>query len=377
MPLDDAQTLTARIEVFRPGTFTPMGGGNLTFSAADLAAIADAYDASTAPAPIVVGHPDADAPAFGWVDSFDYDSAAERLFANIRDIDPAFAELVKTGRFRKVSMAYFSPAQSHNPVPGTWYPKHVGFLGAAAPAVPGLKNAHFAGEAGVVFTAEFGSQGLEEAASLFRKLRDFFIDRFGLEDADKVLPSWQIEWLDEVDDVATGRFAAPPEKPETTPSKQKEEPAVDKQPDPAFAAREADLTEREKRIADREAAQVHSENVAFAEGLVTDGKLLPASRDKVVAILDALPAQASVSFAAGEDKIAPAAALKQVLEAQPKIVSFGAEDLPEGAGDSKPAAFAADGREVDAAGLAVHQKATEFQRQHPGTDYMAAVRAVS
>ena len=39
--------LTARIEVFRPGTFTPMGGGDLTFSAADLAAVADAYDAMT------------------------------------------------------------------------------------------------------------------------------------------------------------------------------------------------------------------------------------------------------------------------------------------------------------------------------------------
>ena len=376
MPPDDTNALTARIEVFRPGTFTPMGGGDLTFSAADLAAVADAYDPTTAPAPIVVGHPEADAPAFGWVESFDYDAQQERLFANVHNIDPAFAELVKAGRYRKVSMAYFSPKQGHNPVPGTWYPKHVGFLGGAAPAVPGLKNAHFAGEAGVVFTAQFGSQGLEEAASLFRKLRDFFIDRFGLEDADKVLPSWQIEWLDEVDELATGRFSAPPEKPEITPPKQKEEPAVNKQQDPAFAAREADLTEREKRIADREAAQVHSENVAFAEGLVTEGKLLPASRDKVVAILDALPTEGTVRFSEGE-KLAPAAALKQVLEAQPKIVSFGAEDLPEGEGTARPAAFAADGREVDATGLVTHQKAQEYQRLHPGTDYMAAVRAVS
>ncbi|MFV0411476.1 MAG: hypothetical protein ACK5LJ_17790 [Paracoccus sp. (in: a-proteobacteria)] len=149
MSLDDPKPLTARIEVFRPGTFTPMEGAPLTFSAADLRAIADAYDSKATPAPIVVGHPAIDAPAYGWIDSIDYDAGAERLVANLRDIDPAFAELVKAGRFRKVSMSYFSPNQGHNPVPGTWYPKHVGFLGAAAPAVPGLKNAHFAGAAGV------------------------------------------------------------------------------------------------------------------------------------------------------------------------------------------------------------------------------------
>lgn len=131
---------------------------------------------------------------------------------------------------------------------GRWYPKHVGFLGAAAPAVPGLKNAHFAGKAGVVFTAQFGTQGLEEAASLFRKMRDFFIDRFGIKDADKVLLSWQIECLTDVDHPAP-RFSArisagrPPAEPVTVieplPLQQKKEPAVTQLPDPAFAAREA------------------------------------------------------------------------------------------------------------------------------------------
>lgn len=374
MTNDTAKSLTARIEVFRPGTFTPMEGEPIIFSAADLRAVADAYDASTAPAPIVVGHPGTDAPAYGWVEKFDYDSDAERLFATVGDIDPAFAEMVRAGRFRKVSMSYFSPKQGHNPVPGTWYPKHVGFLGAAAPAVPGLKNAQFSAEPGVTFEASFGA--IEEAASLFRKMRDFFIDRFGLEDADKVLPSWQIEWLSEVDDAPHRAFSTPPAKPSPSPE-QKEVPAVTQQPDPAFAAREADLTEREKRIAEREAAQVHTDNVAFAEKLVADGKLLPASRDKVVAILDALPTQETVSFAAGEAKRAPAAALREVLEAQPKIVSFGALDLPAGEGAGKPASFAADGRAVDADGLATHQKALEYQRHHPGTEYMDAVRAVS
>ena len=361
--------LSARIEVFRPGTFTPMKGEAITYSAADLRAIADAYDPATAPAPVVVGHPNIDAPAYGWIERFDYDAQAERLFATLHQVEPQFADLVKGGRFKKVSMAFFSPDQAHNPVPGTWYPKHLGFLGAAAPAVSGLKNVAFAAPAGVTFTSAFGEPGFERVASLFRGLRDFFIEREGLEAADKVLPSWSLEWLAETEVQKTEGdgpvYSAPPEK----------ENAVT-QPDPAFAAREADLTARAADIAAREARLNHADNVSFAEAMVTEGRLLPASRDHVVALLDALPGHAAVAFSAEAEKLTPGAALREILKAQPKIVAFGEVELPGGAGTGT-AAFAADGRQVDAAGLAIHTRALDYQRSHPGTAYLDAVAAVS
>lgn len=383
-----AKPLTARIEVFRPGTFKPMEGDPITYSAADLRAIADAYDPDTAPAPIVIGHPDTDAPAFGWVDRFEYDHSSERLFAELTDIEPAFADLVKAGRFKKVSMAYFAPGQSHNPVPGTWYPKHVGFLGAAAPAVSGLKNARFSAPADAIFTASFGERGFEEAAGIFRLLRDFLIDRFGMEDADRALPAYRLEWLGEMEIQNSGSdhlgpaYSEPgktpaPNPPSPTVPNPEKEPTVSKEPDPAFAEREADLTAREKRIADREAKAAHDDNVSFAEKLVTNGKLLPASQDKVVAILDALPGEAAVSFAEGGEKLTPGAALRQVLEAQPKVVAYGEMDLPAEGDQARAAAFAADGQAVDPAGLALHNKALAYQRAHPGTDYIDAVHAVS
>lgn len=225
-PTPADKPLTARIEVFRPGTFTPMGGKPVTYSAADLRAIADGYDPATAPAPIVVGHPGTDAPAYGWVDSFDYDTDGARLYANLHEIEPAFAELVKSGRFKKVSMCYFSPDQPHNPVPGTWYPKHVGFLGAAAPAVSGLRNAQFSGEGAAVFEVTFGAG--DEAASLFRKLRDLLIEKFGIEDADRALPSWQIEWLDDVEDIRDPVYSAPSAPADSGPEEnpEKKEPIV-------------------------------------------------------------------------------------------------------------------------------------------------------
>lgn len=374
--------LTARIEVFRPGTFRPMSGDPISYSAADLKAIADAYDPDLAPAPVVVGHPDTDAPAFGWIEGLDYDASAGRLFANLHQIEPAFADAVKAGRYRKVSMAFFAPGQGHNPVPGTWYPKHVGFLGAAAPAVSGLTPVKFAADApaGAVFTAAFGERGFEETASLLRMLREFFIEKFGMEDADKALPSYQIEWLSDME-VTGGKALGPAyagitEPPLAIPPKPEKEPAVTQQNDPAFAAREANLTEREQALAARERDLAHADNMAFAETLIADGKLLPASKDKVVAILDALPAEQSVSFAEGE-KLTPAVAIRAVLEAQPKVVNLGQMTLPEGVGTGQSIAFAADGKPVDAAGLETHNKALDYQRQHPGTVYLDAVRAVS
>lgn len=367
---------TARIEVFRPGTFTPMQGAALTYSAADLRAVADAYDFETAPVPVVVGHPTTDAPAYGWVQSFEFDAGKDRLFANVGELDPAFSDAVKAGRYKKVSMSFFPPQAQANPVPGTWYPKHIGFLGGAAPAVSGLKNVAFAQAAdAVTFTAAFGERGFEETAGLFQMIREFLIEKFGMEDADKALPGYRIEWLGDMeisrDDEVRSSFTAPVAIPS-----QSQEPAVT-QPNPAFAAREAELSTREAAVQAREAEIAQSENAAFAEGLVTEGRLLPVLKDKLIAVLNVLPGHAAVSFADGEAKLTPGAALRQILSEQPKIVNFGEVDLAGAAAGADPVAFAADGRPVDRDGLDLHAKATRYQTEHPGTEWLDAVRAVS
>ncbi|KMK68572.1 hypothetical protein [Puniceibacterium sp. IMCC21224] len=377
--MPDATPATARIEVFRPGTFTPMGGGALTYSAADLAAIADIYDFDTAPAPVVVGHPATDAPAFGWITGFEFDATDGRLFATLGEIDPAFSEAVKAGRYKKVSMSFFRPDQEANPVPGTWYPKHVGFLGGAAPAVSGLKNVKFSVTTteAATFTAAFGERGFQETASLLRGLRDFIIDKFGMEDADKALPTYAIEWLDDMEiDANRTRFSAPAPITTIPAIDPEKDPAVTTTPNPDFATREADLNTRDAALKAREDKQRHTDHVAFADSLVADGKILPASKDKVVALLDTLPSEASVSFAEGGAKISPADAIRQVLSEQPKAVSFGRQDLG-GDPQTSNASFASDGKQVDGEQLELHTKATAYQRQHPGTEYLAAVRAVS
>lgn len=317
-----------RIEVFRSGTFTPMSGAAVTYSADDLAGIAASYDFDAAPAPVVIGHPKTDDPAYGWVSGFEYDADADLLFADIGDLEPEFVEAVEAGRYKKVSMSFHMPDAPNNPTPGQWSAKHIGFLGGAAPAVSGLKPVQFSeGKDGEVatFEAAFGEAGFENTADMFRSIRDWFIEKSGLEMADRILPSYRIEWLADTEikpntDLPLPSFSAPIEKDTNmTPEELAAEQAK-------LTARTAELDARDASFAADEATRRGADHVTFAEALVAGGQLLPASQASVVALLDALPADQSVSFAEGE--AAPLAdALMSILKAQPKMVDFAETDL--------------------------------------------------
>ena len=74
--------------------------------------------------------------------------------ADPEKVEPNFAEMVNDGRFPKISSSFWPPNHPSNPKPGVWYLRHVGFLGAAAPAVKGLKPASFSDEAADLVTIE-------------------------------------------------------------------------------------------------------------------------------------------------------------------------------------------------------------------------------
>ena len=137
-----AKNTSSLLQIFRAGRHTAMSGAVLDFSDADLAATAAAYDPARSEAPIVVGHPKTDGPAYGWVRSLSF--AEGGLEAEPHQVDPAFAELVDAGRFKKISASFFTPDAPNNPVPGVYYLRHVGFLGAQPPAVKGLRSPEFA-----------------------------------------------------------------------------------------------------------------------------------------------------------------------------------------------------------------------------------------
>lgn len=380
-----------KLHIFRPGVHTDMRGQQIEFSAADLAATAQAYSPTVSEAPLVVGHPDTNAPAYGWVKGLAF---ADTLQAEPDQVDPDFAELVNAGRFKKISASFYRPDAPSNPCPGVWYLRHVGFLGAAAPAVKGLKNASFAAAGDDV--VEFGELAAGVSASMFRRLREWVIAKFGLADADTVVPEWTIGVLE---DEARREAAEPETVPaNAVPMTSYREPAA---PSPASTPGvamsktvqelEAELRAAEARIAAATAAETAAHQalaranaVAFAAERVREGRLLPVHVAGVIAFMATLPVDQEVAFTAADAKEVKQPArtwFEQFLRELPVAFATGEHargalpapaPAPAVALIAAPEAFA-----VEPDSAALHAKAAAFQAAHPDTDYITAVQAVA
>lgn len=351
------------IEIFKPGKHTAVSGAVINFTEAEMKAAAAAYDPAKHEAPLVVGHPTLDGPAYGWVQGLNYSEATGLLLADPNQVDAAFAEMVNAGRFKKVSASWYTPTAPNNPVPGVYYLRHVGFLGATPPAVKGLKSASFAeAEEGVI---EFADWAAVDNADMWRRLREWLIGKFGIEEADKVAPSWV------VDSIKTAAVQEP------APASQTNNLIYSEGNDMAptaeqLATRAAELDTREKAIKATETAARNKELVEFADSLVAAGQLLPANKDKVVGLLQTMPEATVISFGEGDaKKDTPALeVLKDLLKSQPKIVNFS-----EVAGADK------DGAAALTDNKAVSDRATAYKRrmdeQGASCSFAEAVDAVN
>lgn len=371
---------TKTLHIFKPGRQTAMNGLTLEFSESDLAASAAAYDPAKHEAPIVIGHPKHDDPAYGWVKSLA--TADDGLQAEPHQVDAAFAELVEAGRYKKISASFYLPDAPNNPVPGVFYLRHVGFLGAQPPAVKGLKAAEFAdAEEGVV---EFGDWGMETNATLWRRMREWLLAKFGQETADQVIPDWQIETIREAarqdDDAPRIAFADPENAPAgASPAK----PTTEENhvtPDQA-AALEAENAQLKQQLATAEAdkqkqaaAKRHADNVAYAEQLIGDGKLAPKHKDAVVAFLNFSEADTTLEFGEGDAKQPLATAFKSFLGDLPKVVEFGEQATKDKAAGT-PENVAEFGESADPERLKQHQAIQAHMAEHK-VDYATAARAV-
>ncbi|MCP9222747.1 hypothetical protein MKP08_08315 [Erythrobacter sp. LQ02-29] len=329
--MDQPTPATPSIRILRPGTFTSVEGKQITFGQAELQAIADGYDADSDPAPLVIGHPKMDDPAWGWVGSLSVEGG--ELVARPDTIEAGFAERVRKGDYRKVSARLYEPGNPHNPKPGSFYLKHIGFLGAHAPGVKGLGTVQFAeGEEDATVTID--TQPKEEPMS------------------DKTKPA----------------------KPTTTTGGDQ---------DASFAEREAELTRREREADERERKQKkaaadarHEANASFAEGLVKDAKLAPAGKDLVTGLLDRLgelDTDATVSFGEGES-IKPEAALKKLLSDATPLISFGEQAKPTPHGNGHISFAAPAGYSVPEESQQLHAAAKKLQTANPDLPWMDAVR---
>lgn len=374
-----------KLEVFKPGTHTCSGGTQITFTAEDLKRIADTYNQAPpeARAPAVIGHPAIEDPAYGWLSSLSYNATTERLEAEVDDLEPQFAGMVQGKRFPKVSMAFFGPAHPSNPSPGIYWPRHLGFLGAAAPAIAGLKSVAFGAEQGEIVTIEFG---VSEAASAYsvksilRGIRDYFVEKHGADEADKIIPGWQLDNLE-----------IKVQTPEPSPAYTAATVGVTTMPaakTPAeLEAENATLTNRvaelERAAASGRTQAAAADASAFCAQLVTDKRLTPADRPALEASLVALAGAESITFSAeggASMTESPLAVVKRVLSGGKQVLDTTEKSGERGDGNGRAAGpkFAApEGADVDTGTPEYRQwqAAKEYQRKH-GCDFAAALAAI-
>lgn len=149
-----------RFHILSTGTYVDMNRREVSFAQSDLQTIADDYDPALMEAPIVIGHPKHDNPAYGWIKRLEREG--NKLYAVATDLASEFVEWLEAKRYKKRSASLMLPDQSPT---GDWYLRHLGFLGAAPPAVPGLEPHQFADASGAVTLDLSGGADTEAAAA--------------------------------------------------------------------------------------------------------------------------------------------------------------------------------------------------------------------
>ena len=123
-----------KFEIFKTGTHTSDKGIQKDYSLDDLNFIAQSYKPDEDEAPIVIGHPIDNSPAYGWVTSLEVTQDG-KLVADAPDekLHPDFLNAVQEGIYKKRSISLTPEGKL----------RHIGFLGGAAPAVKGLADIQF------------------------------------------------------------------------------------------------------------------------------------------------------------------------------------------------------------------------------------------
>lgn len=372
--------MTTRIHLARTGTFRDALDRVVTVDDAMLSDLADSYDAARFKAPLVLGHPEDGAPAHGWVEGLSVEDG--NLYAQVGEVSTDLADAVKAGRYRNVSISWWPKGHENSPAKDHAALRHVGVLGAQVPVVKGLQPLSFAADDDGIVAIEFADTafGWRTVKMVVRGMREWLIESAGQEKADQVVPAYYIDTLDEAADradEAAPRSFEDPSNPHANPPETKPEVTSmsgdkDKKPEATtdLAEREAALAEREAAIKARE-AEIEtaaaegrkSAAIAFADGLIKDGKLMPAGKDVVADLHSRLAvSDEPIAFADGTEK--------------PALKSF--EDLFAGAKpiiDLGEASAADQASEIDGANQAdLTRRANEIQKDNPAISFAEAVR---
>lgn len=352
-------------EIFRTGTHIDSAGNERTFDRAFLDNMVAGYNPSKHEAPMVIGHPKTDDPAWGWI--AEIKRVGDKLMARGGQVIAEFQEMVKKGMFKKRSIALYPD--------GTL--RHVGFLGALPPAVKGMPDIAF----GEGEYQEFGFDWFQRRTigDMFRALREFIIDKFDKETADQVIPAWQIEGV-AAEPLSTEDLEPKPEPLFNEPENSEDDMAEVQE----LQNQVAGLTE-EKTALDVENARLKAEldqrkkaqrQAAFREflnGELKEGTLTPAQEKSAAGLMEVLSGAENFQFSEDGDAEAPLEVFKGFLKELPVQVEFNEIAKKPDADNEQPAAEYSS--PVDEGRLALRNKADALAKKE-GIEFTEALRRV-
>lgn len=244
------------IRIARTGTWTDSQGTPRTFTSADFDTIVRNYDPQQEEAPLVIGHPETDSPAYGWVRALR--RTGVDLFAQLAQVPETVREAVQSGSYRYVSMALH---------PGGKRLRHVGLLGGVPPAIKGLGPVQL-GDGSDAIVIRFAAHAPEPPAPGGT--------RMDMEDLQKRIGALeqQVNSLTTANNELKDKLAA------------SDKARADA--DTARTAAEEGKTSVEQEFAAYRGEQAKAARTARLERLTADGKVTPGEHKDILVQVDAL-----------------------------------------------------------------------------------------
>ncbi|QQS34796.1 MAG: hypothetical protein IPM56_11040 [Ignavibacteriales bacterium] len=325
-----------KFEVFSTGTHTSDKGVTKDYSLEDLNFIAQNYKPETDEAPLVIGHPQDNSPAYGWVSSLEV-TPQGKLVADAPDdkLHPDFLNAIKEGRYKKRSISLTQDGKL----------RHIGFLGGAAPAVKGLADIQFSQPSSTVY--EFNLEN-ENDSSNISKTNDTPANV-----PDTTQFNSLISKLDELK-TSISNFSA-----------------TDK--DSKFQSQLKEINDQLNRL---QTKVTKNELDTLLDEKLTEGSLTPAVKEKILNISNYMEAQ---NFSEGfmQEKFSKEvnALMKDLIYSFPKLIYYeNFAEKPEQEHNILTDEFA--GYSVNEDSKALHKKALGLMKKDNLT-YVAAIKRLS
>ncbi|MBI4691707.1 MAG: hypothetical protein HY754_15820 [Nitrospirae bacterium] len=318
-----------RHELAKAGVF---GESGTVVTADDLKEVFETFQGK---APITPGHTLADwMPAMGFVTEVSYDPKTTVFIGEKIELSDILADTIDEKLFGNWSIGIRRRKSD-----GKKYLHHLAVLGAVPPQIKDLKilDMPFINMADDADTEERWTFKLSDAnnskwgvmGDILRRLRDAFVADKGVEEADKIINTWEIETIKSVEESQTDDVYAADHK-----SNKEEKEMSDKDKDKGKENIElADAVQKNKKLED---ALRSSKKDALRAAI--SGKVPAAKTELVMQLADALPVEDAIELSddkGGKRKVSAVDILTEIFRALPLPVNPGETDMGDAAGQGE------------------------------------------